>query len=242
MNQPNPATIPPERTPAIKNGAGAIPIFFDERIAQEKEQRANDDAAAHKAAAHVVGPVQEIAALHQLVENAALDARADFCKTGSAAGKLDVAAATPFENMPASSTSSCAFRPAHSVGSFFKWKTYSLLWSSPSIPDFFLFLDHDVAAHGEVDDRRRDVAHRRVSSTSVPASAGVIPSGGAYCTATGPTRGSRPRVYHSQNMNRNTGTGKKIGQLLARNWLISSLVPGCFTKPLSQPTTTVSPS
>src|SRR3982075_469600 len=80
------------------------------------------------------------------------------------------------------------------------------------------------------------------SSTRVPASAGVMPAGGAYCTATGPTRGSRPRVYHSQNMNRKTGTGKNNGQLLSKNRLTRSLVAGSLTKPLSQPTTTVKPS
>src|ERR1051325_8180334 len=32
-------------------------------------------------------------------------------------------------------------------------------------------------------------------STSVPASAGVMPFGGSYCTAIGRTRGSRPRRH-----------------------------------------------
>ena len=79
-------------------------------------------------------------------------------------------------------------------------------------------------------------------STSVPASPGVKPSGGAYCGAMGRSRGSRPRVYHSQNITTNTPAEMENGQLLRKNSATFAAAPGSLTKPLSQPTTTVRPS
>ncbi len=63
-------------------------------------------------------------------------------------------------------------------------------------------------------------------SISVPTSLGVSMSGGSYCAAMGRSRGSRPRVHHSQNIPKNAKIGTISGQLLRTKSTARSIVVG----------------
>ena len=60
------------------------------RIPDDEQQHANGDPAAHESAAHIVRPVLEVAALHQRVEDAVLDAGEILVELILQRGKLDV--------------------------------------------------------------------------------------------------------------------------------------------------------
>src|SRR5438093_9087466 len=81
-----------------------------------------------------------------------------------------------------------------------------------------------------------------VSSTRVPASAGVIPAGGSYIGATDkPGSGSRPLYHHSTNMTTNAQGGSNTAGLLARNHQARVTGPGSDNVPFGMKMSMVNP-
>ena len=87
-------------------------------------------------------------------------------------------------------------------------------------------------------------------SMSVPTSAGPSPAGGAYCTTTGPGRGSRPTRHQWRSMAPNVASGIRAtspesisAPALSRNHAsLASRAVGRRTTPGFQATATESPS
>ncbi len=79
-------------------------------------------------------------------------------------------------------------------------------------------------------------------STSVPTSAGVIPAGGSYCTATGSFFGSLPCRRHRLNIRPNTPTGMTSGRLASRKLDALLAAVGRATTPGFHAMATVMPS
>ncbi len=210
--------IPARKNRGDEKGRHGHSHFLRKRVAQENKQHAGDNPSGDEAAAHVIGPVLEIAALHQRVENVVLDAGDVLVKHVLQAGKIHIGLRAVGKNS-ARATPSRALSSRPIPQAFFSYEKHSP-WCAAAFPRFLTFSFSSITIYPRTARSTIVAVMSRMaacSSTSVPASAGVIPSGGAYCTATEPMRGSRPRVDHSQNMNRNTGMGNKIGQLLSRN-------------------------
>ncbi len=119
------------------------------------------DSTGHEPATHVIRPVLEIAALHQPVENAVLDAGEILVKLILQCRQFDVRLRAVRKN----SGKQCQlvrFEPGPLRKLLFQVEHILFVRVEPQHVVFLFFLDHKVTAHGEVHDGGRDVAHGRI--------------------------------------------------------------------------------